>query len=90
MAGHGAAGVEEGVFDRAGGGFGFEFGGGGDDARDGFEDGGAGGDDVAAGVGEVPVAAVLCGRWGWLVVGGEGGVGDCEGRVGGVGIGMGV
>lgn len=61
MAGHAGAEMEEGVLEGAGGGFGFEFGRGGDDARDGFEDGSAGGDDVAARVGHVPVAAVLVG-----------------------------
>lgn len=50
---------EEDVLDTADGGFGGEFGWGGNDPGDGFEDRGAGGGDGGAGVGGVPVAAVL-------------------------------
>jgi hypothetical protein len=50
---------EEDVLERANGGFGLDFGWGGDDFGEGFEDGGAGGDDVGTGGGGVPVLFVL-------------------------------
>jgi hypothetical protein len=51
--------LEEDVLERANGGFGLDFGWGGDDFGEGFENGGAGGDDVGAGGGGVPVLFVL-------------------------------
>jgi hypothetical protein len=59
MIGPEVADLEEDVLDGADGGFGLDFGGGGDHFGEGFEDRGSGGDYVGAGGGGVPVLLVL-------------------------------
>lgn len=64
MAGGCATGLEEDLLQRAGAGFGGDLGRVGNHFGEGFQDRGAARDDGGAGFGEIPVAAVLCGKEG--------------------------